>query len=165
MKLAISILIISFLLDGIVSNIVSLNSFFLPLCSLMALIIIFPYFKNNLGKYLKYCFVLGFFYDVVYLDTFLVNFLIFGLVGLFLYLLNQFITNNALNVILMGLITIVLYRFISYLFYILITSSSFVFYDFIESIYLSLLFNTIYIFIVYIITDKISQKFKIIKID
>ena len=46
------VIIVSFILDSIISNSISLNSLFMPLCTLMSLIIAYPYFRGDVKKFL-----------------------------------------------------------------------------------------------------------------
>ena len=71
-----TILIISFLLEGIISNFVPINGFLAPLFTLVALIIIYPLF-DEASEYYKYAFVTGLAYDLFYTDTILFHAIIF----------------------------------------------------------------------------------------
>ena len=80
--------IISFFLDGILSHYILPNSLFLPLFTVVALVLIYPYFNNNNYRYFKYIALLGLLYDISYLDTLFLNFFIFIIIGFIVGLFN-----------------------------------------------------------------------------
>ena len=54
MRLVLPLIIISFLLDGLLSNFISLSShIFNPLCTLVSLVLVYPFFKKNNNSYLN----------------------------------------------------------------------------------------------------------------
>lgn len=165
MKLVIVTVLISFLFDSLISNIITLNSILLPLCSLISLIIIYPFFHKETNNYLKWAFGLGLLYDVVYTDTILLNAMTFLLLAYIIKSIYQYISNNAINIMIVSFITIVLYRFTTFL---LLITVGYIKDDFnllVTSIYSSLLLNITYGVILYLITNYISVKFKIDKVD
>ena len=159
------VIIVSFILDSIISNFTSLNSLFMPLCTLMSLIIVYPYFNGNIKKFLISCFVTGVFYDLIYTDTIIIHGFLFLIIGYIIVKLNLIMSNNYLNVAIMGIICIVFYRFVLYGLLLITANISFSWVLLLKSIYHSLILNVIYIVLVYLITDKISFKFRIRKSD
>ena len=160
-----SVIIISFILDSVISNFISLNSLFMPLFTLMSLIIVYPYFKGNIKNYFTVCFITGLFYDLVYTDTIVIHAFLFLLIGFIITRLNLVFSNNYLNVIIMAIITIIFYRFVSYILLLITNNISFSFMILLKSIYHSLILNIIFVFFTFMITDRISFKFKIKKSD
>ena len=156
-----AVLIISFILDSIVSNFISLDSLFFPLFTLMALIIIYPYFNNNRQKYFGVCLVTGICYDLIYSNTIIIHGMLFLLIGFIITRLNLIISNNSINVGIMAIVCIVIYRFLAYGLLLITASTSFEWFSLLKSIYSSLILNILYVILIYIITDKISRKFKI----
>ena len=84
--------IISFLLDGVLSNFLNYMlgdiSIFNPLLTIVAIIMIYPYFKKDENKYLITSFILGFLYDLFYtnlLFTDAILFLLLALIYSYLY--------------------------------------------------------------------------------
>ena len=67
------VLLFSFLLEAAFTNIVSTNSFLIPLFSITSLVLIYPYFKNKNINYFIVCLILGSFYDIVFADSIFVN--------------------------------------------------------------------------------------------
>ena len=110
--------IISFLLDGLLSNYMSINlidpSFFRTIYSVIALVIIYNYFDND-TKYLKVLLVLGILFDTVYTTTFLLNIIIFFLIYLIVKELNFFVPNNILTINIKTMLAIITYHILSYL--------------------------------------------------
>lgn len=158
-----AILIISYLLDGIFSIIFKTTSFLLPVCSVISFIIIYPYFKGNLLKYLSFLVITGLFYDVGYGDIYLLNVIIFILVGLLIHLLYNLFSFNYFTLVLEIIGIVTSYRLVSYIIFILISNNSFSFMILFKSIYNSLILNVIYGLILYFISEKISNKYKILK--
>ena len=68
--------IISFILDGLLSNYIEQDSLFITIYSLIALVISYNYFDND-KKYLKVLITLAILFDIVYTNTFIINILIF----------------------------------------------------------------------------------------
>ncbi len=143
--------IISFLLDGILSNI--LTKPFIPLFSIISLIVIENYKKNE-QKYLINCFTLGLLYDLVYTNTLFLNGLLFLLIGFLIMFCFHFLTHRLDIELLVSILTITLYRLFSFLIYK-------VFYNIsldllLPSIYNSIIVNLIYCIIIYLILKKIK---------
>ena len=89
------VLIISFLLDGFLLSNINSNSFLFPLCSLMALIIIYPFFKkHDYNKFLIVSGIMGMFYDLVYMNTLLLNIGVFLLMAIIIKLIFFFFSNS-----------------------------------------------------------------------
>lgn len=160
------VIIISFVLEGILSKYIPTNSLLFELLfTLISLIIIYPYFHNNENKYFGLCFFTGLLYDIVYTNTFLFNAVVFLIIGFIIKKINNVISNNSINVAIMSLIIIIIYRIIIYFILCLISYLNFNIKDLLYSIASSLVLNIIYSAILYLITDYISKKKHITKID
>ncbi|MEG2322476.1 MAG: hypothetical protein RSB71_03245 [Bacilli bacterium] len=155
--------VLSFLMDGILSKYIASTSLFLPLFTIISLIIIYPYFNNNDYRYLKYVSIMGLLYDIAYMNTVFFNFFIFLILGFIVLFIFYFLTNNYLFNILTSVICIVIYRIIIYLFLVIVKNYSFSFNILFKSIYSSLILNIIYCTIVYLFTSLYSKKHKILK--
>ena len=159
-------LIISFLLDGVLSNIITIhNNMLIPLLSVMSLIIIYPYFKKDDIKYLEYIFIYGLIYDLVYTDTLILNAIIFTFIGLIIIGINIIISNNYLNISLISFLVIISYRIMTYFILVFTRYLEFNINSLVKSITSSLLLNIIYVILMFLITDYISNKYDIKKID
>lgn len=150
---------ISFIMDSVVSNF----NVGLPLLTLMSLIIIYPYFKKDNHNFIRLCGIVGLLYDLVYTDTFLLNFLIFIAMGLIIMYINERIENNLFNTILTALISIVSYRLITYFILVLTGYLNINISHLISSIMGSLMINFIYVTILYLVTDYYHNKYHILK--
>lgn len=154
-------LIISFLLDGIVLSLTSIDSYVLPLFSLLSLVILYPYYSHNKRKMYGSVITIGVLYDIVYTNTLFLNTLIFLLL---IYLVEQIykvLTNNFINIFIIITFVIVLYRFINYLFFITLGLISWNTGEIIECISHSLIANYVYAFFLYFILYVISKKLQI----
>jgi len=118
MIIAVIYIIISFLLDGIMSNIISFNlvdpSYLKTIYSVVALVIIYNYFDNH-QKYLTILIVLGIFFDIVYTNTFILNIVVFFITYLILSSVDYLIPNNLLTINLKSLVAIYSYHILTYI--------------------------------------------------
>jgi len=105
--MVIIVLIISFILDSLISNFIPLNSILMPLFTLMSLIIIYPYFNNHKNKYLLACFATGVCYDLIYTNTIITHAFLFLVIGFIITRLNLILSNNYVNVAIMAVIIII----------------------------------------------------------
>lgn len=102
------ILIISFLLDGLLSNL--RVSYFIPLFSLMSLLLIL----NKNDNYYGYAILLGLLYDISYTDTLFLNCLIFLLISYLIKKIEHYLSYNIFNQILISILIILIYRILTY---------------------------------------------------
>ncbi|MBE6149861.1 MAG: hypothetical protein E7170_03990 [Firmicutes bacterium] len=156
--------VLSFLLDGIISKYISTNTIFLPLLTIMSLIIIYPYFKEPY-KYFKYCSILGILYDIAYTNTIFYNFFIFIILGFIITFFYYIFSNRLLNTIILGFIVIILYKLINYLFILIFINNKLTFKVLYTNIYSSLLVNIIFLILGYILTKYYSKRHKLLRIN
>lgn len=154
MKIINIILIISFYLEGIITNFINLNTkLFNPLFLFTGIILIYPLI-NNEHKYYRMCLTYGFIYDLVYTNTIFLHALIFLLIG---YLISKSMTyfeNNLLNTNITILISILIYRIINYILLCLVSEVSFNIYELLNSITSSIILNILYGTILYLLLRK-----------
>lgn len=146
------ILFISFYLDSILTL-----YFKAPLLTLSSIILIYPYIKDIKNYYIM-CFILGLLYDITYTDTLLLNasmFLIFGYIIDKIYI---FFTNNLLNINIISIIVIIIYRFLTYLILLFINYIRPNALLLLNSIFKSFIINLIYISLCYFILKKVIKK-------
>ena len=153
------IIIISFLLEGIVSNFVPINGFLAPLFTLVALIIIYPLF-DEVSEYYKYAFVTGLAYDLFYTDTILFHAIIFCFMAFIITCLNLVLSDNYLNILVIMGICILIYRVITYSLLVLVSSMAFDFIALILSVLKSLIINLIYSALLFFVVKKCQKKYK-----
>ena len=112
------ILILSFLLDGfgpIHNNITLTNlSIFSTMYSIIAISIISPYIENN-KRYFIILFILGSLIDIAYTNTFLLNAILFILIGIITKSLYKRFSNGPFIPIIISLISIIIYNVMTYL--------------------------------------------------
>ena len=154
---------LSFFLDGILSRYISLNTLFLPLFTIVSLVIIYPYFNNDNFRYFKFVAIIGLLYDIAYFNTLFYNFFLFLIIGFVIGLINYLLSNNLYTNILMTIISITIYRIFTFLLVIIFKTNTFSFFDLIQSIYNSLILNIIYCILIYIITEIYSKKKHILR--
>lgn len=159
------IVTISFFLEGIVSNFVSSSTYFFPLFTLVSFIIIYPYFQNKDEGFFKICLITGIFYDLIYTDTFLVHTLLFFILAFVIQKINVWLANNFFNSAIMAFFLIVIYRLLQYSILFLCGYFPYSFSWFITSITHSLILNIFYAIILFFVTDFISYKKHITKIN
>ena len=153
------IVIISFLLEGIVSNFVPINGFLAPLFTLVALIIIYPLF-DEASEYYKYAFVTGLAYDLFYTDTILFHAIIFCFMAFIITRLNLVLSDNYLNILIIMGICILIYRVITYSLLVLVSTMTFDFITLIMSFLKSLIINLIYSVLLFFVVKKCQRKYK-----
>lgn len=153
------ILVISFLLEGIVSNFVPINGFLAPLFTLVALIIIYPLFDET-SEYYKYAFVTGLAYDLFYTDTILFHAIIFCFMAFIITRLNLVLSDNYLNILIIMGICILIYRVVTYSLLVLVSSMGFDLVALIMSVLKSLIINLIYSALLFFVVKKCQKKYK-----
>lgn len=147
------VLIVSFLLDGIISNFLPSN--FIPLLSLMGIIVSYEFMSFNNKDFYKYSFITGLCYDLIYTDTFAFYGILFLFISFIITKLSKFLASNYLNMILVSFICIVIFRCMTYFFLFLTGNIILNFDSLFKSIYNSLFVNVIYGFILKFICDFI----------
>ena len=153
------IIVISFLLEGIVSNFVPINGFLAPLFTLVALIIIYPLF-DEASEYYKYAFVTGLAYDLFYTDTILFHSIIFCFMAFIITRLNLVLSDNYLNILVIMGICILIYRVVTYSLLVLVSTMAFDFMALIISVLKSLIINLIYSALLFFVVKKCQRKYK-----
>lgn len=161
-----TILVISFILQGILSNYISVDTnIFNLLFPIVALIIIYPYFRKNNSKYFIYAGIYGLLYDLIYTDTFILYVGLFIMIAFVISKLNIIFSNNIINIGFITTIVIAIYRTITYFVLVVVNYLEFDMNILFKSIYSSLLLNVIYAIIIYFISNRLSYKYRIEKID
>lgn len=156
------VVILSFLLEILFSNLVSSSGLFIPLFFLVTLVIIYPYFKSK-SNYIIICLICGLLYDLGFLNTAFVNTLCFTFTGLFIMFLHSYINYNIVSTSIVNIISIVFYRIINYLLLCLVAYTNFNILISVKGIYSSLIVNILYGIILYLLLEFISKRFNIKK--
>ena len=111
------VLIVSFLLDGIIFSLSSINSSIAPLFSLLSLVLVYPYYCHDKRKMFICAIVMGILYDIVYTNSLFLNTLIFLGIIYLVDKIHKVLTNSLFNTFLVSNIVICIYRVVIYLFY------------------------------------------------
>lgn len=155
--------IISFYLEALFSSFLNFQSFFC-LFVLVNLVLVYPFFKDN-NRYWQYCLVVGFFYDVIFMNTLFLNIGLFLLLGWLIVKINYYLINNVYSVVYIVLIIVFLYLLLSNLLLVFLGQLDFnlarIFWQFYDTI----LLNIIYAVIFFLILEKLSKKYQIVKIN
>lgn len=139
-------MIISFLLDGLISYYFDIMPFF------TLTMLTFKTFETK--NIVKISIIFGFLYDIVYTNTLFLNaFLFFLLTNLILYL-NKNKKTNSLSILIYNTLIITIYVLINYFLLIIFRYISFNLLYLLSKLILSIIINDIYLFMVYFIRKK-----------
>lgn len=149
------ILIVSFFLDGLLSNLLRFSNYFYPLCFLLSLVIICPCFKKgNIKNYYFISLIMGLLYDIVYTNTLFLNFILFFWLAILIKLIYNLVPNNYLSLLFISFLIIVLYRLVVYLIMFIISYKVLSINILFDSILSSMLINFIYVSSLYVLLKK-----------
>lgn len=155
------IIIISFFLEGIISNLINANSYLLPLFTITSLVITYPLFnKEKKSLIIITSFIVGIMYDIAYTNSLFINTFTFILCSLLIILLYMYIPDNLVGKTSINLFLIVSFKFISYLLLFIFGFINFNQHILIKGILSSLILNIIYGLLLYYICEKITIKSK-----
>lgn len=160
--MTLTILILSFILDGLFSNLISINSIFYPLFTLISLIVIYPYYNNNKTFY-KHALFIGLAYDLIYTNTMVFYAFVFVLAALIISKLSILLTDNYVSLYIISILSIIIFRLVTYLSIIITGNMKFDINLLFKSIYSSLIANLIYVIVLNELTKFISKKLRIRK--
>lgn len=155
------LIIFSFLFESLITNIVNIESFLVPLFLLTSLCILYPFFKSNNLTFFITSTICGFIYDISFTDTLFINTISFGACSGIIILLYNYFKYNIYSASFINVISIISYRTISYLLLCIIDYINFNHVIFFKGIYNSLLINIIYGIILYLTADILSRLFNI----
>lgn len=150
-------ILISFILDGVLSLLMNQDSIYISLLSIMALIVVYPYIKDK-QRIVIMGGIVGLLYDVVYTQTLFLNTILFCFLALVVLLFYKYIPINIVNSYVLAILLILLFRILSYLALIFYYELSFNWEVLFKSIYSSLITNLLYLTIMPFILGKIEGK-------
>lgn len=152
--------IMSFLLEGVFSVMVPVhNSFLLPLFTITSFVLLYPYFNKYDSPFFMFCIVIGLCYDIIYTDTLFIHAMLFWILGNFISLFYRVIPYQVWSCLLILISSIMMYRVMNFLLFIVTGYISFDIFVLLNSIYSSILVNVIYAVLLYGIL-KLLQKYK-----
>lgn len=149
----ISVLLISFLLEPILSNINISIITITVFTMLLSIILVYPYLKLN--KLLIYSAFSGLLYDILF-SPFFIDIIIFPLIAVLIYYLFKELKYSIINIIIVSSFIIFIYLNITYIVSWNFTTNSYTY--LISKLVFIYLFNSIYIIICYFIMNIISFK-------
>lgn len=148
------ILLVSLLIDGIVTNITlySFNNitYLTPMCTIVSLIFLYDD-KNFIKLYLSSSII----YGALYMNNLLFTLILFFIVIIFIKILNK-INNNVLTILIKIILVIMLFDGISFILNSLV-NNTYILKNYVYKIEHSIIFNVIYGLILYKNTKKSSK--------
>lgn len=160
MILIIIYVIISYLLDGLISNYIPTNlvnpSYLRTIYSIISLVIIYHYFENY-KKYFYITISLGFLFDIVYTNTFPLNTILFPIISIIIKQLDYFLPNNILTINILSLLSIYIYHITTYFILLLTHYNSYTINLLLMILLRSTIMTIIYTTISYFVMRKIYQ--------
>ena len=167
--IAVIIMIISLLLDGLLSNylpfLVNDLSFFTPMFTVVSIFISYPFFRKSEKKYYIILFILGIIYDLLYTNLLFLNGCLFVILGYISYLIQRNFGFGYLKMILYSIIMVsayeIIYALILLIYSIVPINIGLVLYKIVHS----LIINIIYLELLYIIIKIIPKKYKKISLN
>ena len=158
MILSIILLIISFLLQGLVSNFIGVNSsIFYTIYVLISLLIIYPHFENK-KKYLILLFIFGLLMDLVYTNTTLLNVSLFFIIYYFSRMFHFFLPYNLLTINISNILSVFIYNIINFLMLAILRVDSYSFISLIKLLGSSILMSIIFTSIVYWLVNYLKKR-------
>lgn len=157
------IIILSLLLDGIITNylpyLVNDLSLFTPLLTVVSLFIIYPFYRKKESKYFATAFILGIAYDLLYTNLLFFNAILFLIIALVTYLIYKNFELSFFRLILYITVIIILYEVITALIILVFNLTPITVEKLIYKINHSLISNIIYAEIIYILLKLIPKKY------
>ena len=166
MIISIIYLVVSFLLEGIMSNIfpstLSNISYFTTIYIIISFAIIYPYFDND-KKFFILIFIFGILFDILYTSTIFVNTFIFIIIGIVIKILYNVLPENVFMTNIISYIGIIIYHILSFI-KLMITgymdySIILLFNIIIHSIFMTIIYTSISYFVIKFIYNKFDIKY------
>ena len=169
MIISLIIVLISLLLDGILTNYLPYLytdlSIFTPLLTLVSIFMIYPFFKKKEKTYFIIIFIIGIIYDLLYTNLLFFNGVLFIIIGLLIKYIYKTYEMTPVRLILYIAIIISSYELLTGLILLIYNVVPVTFYKIIYKIINSLLLNIIYGELIYLIIKLIPNKYKKISIN
>lgn len=161
------ILVISFIIDGILTNFLPYIelSLFMPLLTLISIFIIYPFYKKSETKYFLIVIIVGIIYDLFYTNLLFFNSLLFLLIA---YLSKAIYKNLEISSIKLPIyitIVIITYELLTALILLIFNVVPITFSNVLYKISHSIILNIIYSEIIYLILKLVPEKYKKININ
>lgn len=165
MIISIIYLVLSFILDNFMSNIfpstLSMVSFFTTIYIIISFVIIYPYFSNE-KKYYILLIVFGILFDILYTSTFVINMVLFFVLGIVIKILNNVFPNNIITTNLISVIVISFYHIISFIILVLFGNIDYeitlLFNIIIRSVIMTIIYTSISYYVMKFIYNRFNVK-------
>ena len=165
MIVSIIYLIVSFVLENVMASIFPATlgsvSYFTTIYTIIALVVIYPYFANE-KKYYILVIIFGALFDILYTSTLLMNVVFFILIAVIIKVLNTIMSDNIFTTNVISIISIIIYHLLSFVILNLETSQT---YSLIllgkiitHSILMTIIYTTISYVIIKLIYNKLDMK-------
>ena len=163
------IMVVSFLLDGILTNflpyLVGDLSYFTPMFTITSIFLIYPFYRKQERNYFITLFILGLLYDLFYTNLLFFHGSLFVILGFISYSFQKNFSLGYIKNILFVLLIICSYEVLTVLFLLLYNMVPITIDKLFYKIVHSLLLNIIYADVVYLIVKLIPKKYKKISIN
>lgn len=158
------IIIISFTLDGILTNFLPYMtndlSLFTPLFTITCIYLVYPFYKKKEKNFFITIFILGIIYDLFYTNLLFFNALLFLLIGFFTKLIHKNFENSPIKLILYIIAIISIYEITNALIILFFNLVPITPYKILYKISHSLILNIIYAELIYLIIKILPKKYK-----
>ena len=144
--------IISLVLDILINRFINQDSLFIPLFTLVSILFI----KNDKYYYIK-LFLIGFLYDLLFTNYYVLNAFIYLIIGFINNMLLRIIDKNIIGYIFITIIDIFIYQLFLFLIFKIFRVNSYDLYDFIFIIKHYFLINILYLILIYNIKKKLHR--------
>lgn len=160
MIISISIIILSFLLDGFLSVYQLYIDYFpfLTLFTISSLVLIYPLLALSHHRYFQIALIMGLIYDLVYTNTLFLNIILFWLLAVIIKYVYTFFTYHLLNSILLNMFIIIIYQFLIFTILVLLNYISLNFNLWWGRLPYLIIVNNFYFIIMYLMIRKICHK-------
>ena len=163
------ILIVSILLDGVLTNflpyLVNDLSIFTPLFTVVSIFIIYPLNRKKETKFFILIFIVGIIYDLLYTNLLFLNGLLFVLIALLSKVIYKNFETSYFKLIIYTILIIIVYESVYAGILFIYRVVPITFYKLIYKISHTLILNIIYTEILYLIINKLPKKYKRISIN
>ena len=167
--ISVLIIIISFLLDGILTNflpyMVNDLSYFTPLFTVVSIFLIYPFYQKKEKKYYITVLLLGIFYDLFYTNLLFFNAMLFLMIAFTTKYIYKNLQIGYLKLLFYIISIICLYEITTAFFIVIFNLVPMTFPRLLYKISHSILLNIVYAELIYLIIQKIPQKYKEISIN
>ncbi len=162
------IIIISLLLDGLLTNFfpyVGSLSIFTPLLTVVTISVIYPLFRKQENKYLLTLFITGIIYDLLYTNLYFIDGVIFFIIGIISIKLYKYLEIDNFKILLLSTIVIIVYELLLFFIIFIFRMTDVSLFKLLYKITHTILLNILYGEIIYVILTLLPNNYKKISIN